>query len=288
MILLYLLATISLVLELVSVTQGFIYTPSGPERLMFFADLQRPLGVANEFIYIVMLCISDLVLVWRCWIVWNKNWLVIVLPVLMIVGQVVTGCVAVGEYLTPNTPNVYAIRPWASSMYAASLVTNVILSSTIGGRLWWSMRSSSKLVAGARHGIRDALRLVIESGLAITSAKIIEFTLFQIAFINGNENQAIFVMLGAMPQIFGIIPTLILLSIQTGITPVDGYGSNTSSGSSPFLGATKPRTPVLPNKVYGRKGGDMPFVSVETAIYKDSEDNDLELADRQEAGSSNV
>ncbi|KZO94708.1 hypothetical protein CALVIDRAFT_197970 [Calocera viscosa TUFC12733] len=287
---LYILGTASVALGLATAIQGFILTSTSAARLAYFSNVAQPLIVANTFIYIIMLCISDLVLVWRCWLVWNKKWVIAMLPILMVVGQVAAGCGAVGQYLGPNMPGDYAIRPWATAMYAMSLATNITLSLLIAGRLWWVMRASSQYVVGGRHGTYGALRLVIESGLAITSAKIIEFVLFQMAFLNNAQNEAIFVMYLAMPQILGIIPTLIILSIQTGVSPAGVYSVSTTAGSSTAPPSTAKRTlPRRGSNVYGQKvSSEMPTVSVETATYKDTDDSDVELASRRATGSSIV
>ncbi|EJU01343.1 hypothetical protein DACRYDRAFT_107895 [Dacryopinax primogenitus] len=282
-IILYVLATASLALELVRLVQGFIYPPD-IGRIAFFSDIVEPLSVTNEFIYVIMLTISDMILVWRCWLVWNKSRLVIVLPIMMTVGEAVTGFVAVGMFLGPVQPTYDSVRPWASSMYAISLVANITLTMLIGGRLWWIMRSSSRFIAGGRHGTRDALRLIVESGAAISSAKLIEFVLFQVAFMDNSENMAIYVLYEAMPQIFGIIPTMILLSIQMGVTPLYAYALNPSptAPNSAFSSPSKFRYPLHPQRIYARKKAtesDGPFVSVETEIYKDT-DKGVEMVQR--------
>ncbi|KZT59991.1 hypothetical protein CALCODRAFT_492976 [Calocera cornea HHB12733] len=285
---LYVLATASLCVEYAAVIRGFIYTSTPIDRIIFFSNVAQPLIVANDFIYIVMLVLSDLVLVWRCWVVWGKRWITIVLPIAMVVGEAVTGFAAIGQYLTPDPPDNYAaIQAWASALYALSLATNIMLSLLIAGRLWCIMRASSHLIVVGRHGTRDALRLVVESGLAITSAKIIEFVLFEIAFSKDNQNFAVYVLWEIMPQILGIIPTLILLSIQVGVIgPAD---AGTTEGSfAPSTSATKQNMVARPNMVYGRNTSDMPVVSVETAIYKDPDDNGLRSAGRRGTGSSSV
>lgn len=132
---------------------------------------------------------------------------------LMLLAEATVGYVAVGPYLSPQLLADSSTKPLGTATFCISLGANVIVSGLIAGRLWWISRQTSKLITHGRHGTHEALRLVIESGLAITTAKIIEFICYQIAFANHRSVEAIYTVFQAMPQIFGIIPTLIPLSI---------------------------------------------------------------------------
>ncbi|KZO94706.1 hypothetical protein CALVIDRAFT_538815 [Calocera viscosa TUFC12733] len=279
MILLYVLATGHISLDFARLIEGFIYTESGPERIAFFSNVALRINVAKDFLYVTSLTIADTVIVWRCWIVWSKNWIVVAFPIILVIGEAVSGYGAIGKYLSPHLTTDTSIKPWGTALFSLSLATNVLVSSLTAGRIWWISRAAHKLRSGRSPSL-GAIIVIIESGLAITLAKIIEFTTYQIAFAGTVNMQAIYVMFEVMPQLFGIIPTVILLSIQIGIT----------SSSRSYM-PSGPRSPTLPGPTRetnltsftGRTTQTLPTlpeVTIEMDISRDPDQRESEPAGR--------
>ncbi|KZT59990.1 hypothetical protein CALCODRAFT_515700 [Calocera cornea HHB12733] len=287
-ILLYLLGTLNVALDFTRLIQGFVFTSSAQERIEYFSNVAAGINVAKDFTYITMLWISDSILVWRCWIVWRRSWLVIFFPLIMLLGEAVVGYVAIGKYLSPNMPTDASIKPLGTAMFSISLGTNVLVTGMIAGRLWWVSRQTAKIVASGRHATSGALRLVIESGLAITTAKIIEFICYQIVFASDASVQALYTVFEAMPQIFGIIPTLILLSIQLKVIPSESPHSVSYSSRSGrslpiyFKTSAERHSHPRPMGTFEHKPSDLPIICVETAVFKDNsrDSTDVELGER--------
>ncbi|EJU01331.1 hypothetical protein DACRYDRAFT_22507 [Dacryopinax primogenitus] len=277
---LYVLATCHITLDFVRLIQGFVFTDSGLPRIYFFSNVALKINVAKDFLYITSLIIGDSVIVWRCWIVWRKKWVVVAFPILMVVGEAIAGYVAIGKYLSPDLTTDTSIKPWGTAMFSISLATNILVTSLTAGRIWWISRTTNKLMAGTGAGTRSlaAITLIIESGLAITLAKIIEFATFQIAFAGTVNMQAIYIMFELMPQLFGIVPTVIILSIQVGVTSSKAYSAGNGPHSLPRNGVFGANSGEAHVTSYGRRTpGAFPIVSVETTTYGDHHASEIEL-----------
>ncbi|KZT59998.1 hypothetical protein CALCODRAFT_553941 [Calocera cornea HHB12733] len=289
MIGLYVLATCHISLDFARLIQGFIFTDSGMDRIIFFSNVGIHINVAKDFFYITSLIVGDSIIVWRCWIVWRKKWVVVALPILMVVGEAIAGYVAIGKYLSPDLATDTSIKPWGTAMFSVSLATNVLVTSLTAGRIWWISRTTNKLMAGGGTRSLDAITLIIESGLAITIAKIIEFATFQIAFAGTVNMQAIYIMFELMPQLFGIIPTVIILSIQVGVTSSKAYSAGNGPRSFPRSNPYGSNSGDANLTSFGRRtGGNFPVVSVETNTYGDHHGSEIELGAKLGAKNSKL
>ncbi|KAI0826087.1 hypothetical protein BC629DRAFT_1603933 [Irpex lacteus] len=159
----------------------------GPDTIHYLANMQQPLTVGKDFMYIMSMIIADTVVVWRCYVVWQADPRVVALLGFLLFGTI--QAVDVG----------YAL-------YAVSLATNVITSFCTVGRVWWQTRALSRSL-----------------GSVIAAAKVVEFVLYIIVPSHGQVNgcNGLYVIFDMMPQINGIMPTLIIITVNAGMTIAD-------------------------------------------------------------------
>ncbi|KAI0753227.1 hypothetical protein C8Q80DRAFT_1097478 [Daedaleopsis nitida] len=228
-VMLYLLATAHMSLVLVRLIQGFITFRDSIGPVLYFADISVRLNMAKDYIYITSLVVGDLVVVWRLYVVWGRNGWIAVFPVTMTAGELVTGYGSISQWLLPK-PNPYTIAHWGTAMFAISLSTNVIVTVAIASRIWCvpsHIVSSTRSVTTRSRNMRIII-LVIESGALITAAKLTEFVLFKNAPLDGIHGlNAMYIVYECMPQITGIVPTMIVYAVNNGFTDTDDYHTNT-------------------------------------------------------------
>ncbi|KAF8341125.1 hypothetical protein F5887DRAFT_385332 [Amanita rubescens] len=119
-------------------------------------------GVVDMLSYII----TDSVLIFRCWAVYNRSWRIIVLPFLLLLYDISTlimmtywNVTATGAVSTGFDNQLLAIQ----GSYFASTIINIYATSAIVVKIWRNTLS--------RHLCRFTIRVVAESGLlyAITS-----------------------------------------------------------------------------------------------------------------------
>lgn len=160
--------------------------------------------------------IGDLVLVYRCWMLWGKNYYVVILPLL----SAFAGFACIMEVLhliittDPTSPAPPpAITTLGLAGYILPLATNVVVTFLIVYRIWISSRivKESPVVIGQGASHR-AMMLIIESGALYLIIQFVFVVLFAI------QHPALGIVAVMATQIYGIAPTLIIIRVGLGIS----------------------------------------------------------------------
>ncbi|KAI0718517.1 hypothetical protein C8T65DRAFT_570412 [Cerioporus squamosus] len=219
-VILYILATAHAALALVRLIQGLILYRDTIGPIPYFADVSIRLNVAKDYIYVTNLFVGDMVVVWRLYVVWGKNLWVSAFPIMVTIGELIAGYGSVSHYLLPD-PTVESTVSWGTAMFVTSMATNIILTGAIASRIWYVYITKKPKAMGLQTSSRynRVLLLIIESGAIIAAAKVTEFTLFQLAPDDGiNGTNALYIVFEIMPQITGIVPTVIVYAVNSGYT----------------------------------------------------------------------
>jgi len=157
---------------------------------------------------------SQLILIYRCYLVWGRNIWVTIFPILMSLATVACGVGLIGLVLTinPTAPTApAAIVPVGTAGFSLSLCLNFIVSALIAGRIW-SISRQNRLhgISHSDSAISRAIGIVVESGLLFLSAQFVFVVLFAIA------HPALAVVEPMATQIYGISPTLVIVHVGMG------------------------------------------------------------------------
>ncbi|KAL0563948.1 hypothetical protein V5O48_018110 [Marasmius crinis-equi] len=169
--------------------------------------------------------------VYRLYVVWNYQWKVAFIPVVMLIATSLCGYIGVWQYshIQPGSDAfVEKIVVWGQVLFGLSLATNIMGTAlphnryaATAGRIWWvGRRIESHASEGwglvKRH--RRAAAMMIESGALYS----LSFLIFIILY--ATSMQAMNIAFDALVQITGIAPTLIIVRVAL----VSAAGENTS------------------------------------------------------------
>ncbi|KAI0716740.1 hypothetical protein C8Q76DRAFT_591603, partial [Earliella scabrosa] len=185
-----------------------------------FANETKPMLGADILLSVCDL-LGNLILIYRCWIIWGRNYWIVGLPTLTAIAGF--SCVAGVAHLVitkdPTSPlPPPAIIPLGLATYSLPLATNVITTGLIVGKLRW-MLHSTVLVGGRSTGIfqrgygavQRAAGIFIESGVLYLITQLILVVLFSI------DHPANLIVSEIAVQVYGIASTLIVMRITLGI-----------------------------------------------------------------------
>ncbi|KAG1796262.1 uncharacterized protein HD556DRAFT_1441555 [Suillus plorans] len=177
---------------------------------------ETPGLIGADFLISFTDLVGDLVLVYRCWMLWDRNYYVVILPLLTAFGGF--ACIMEVLHLVITMDPTSPAPPPATvglglAGYILPLATNFVVTSLIVYRIWTSSRvvKESPIVIGQGASHR-AMMLIIESGALYLITQFVFVVLFSIQ----HPSQGIVAVIAT--QVYGIAPTLIIIRVSLGIS----------------------------------------------------------------------
>ncbi|KAJ7104976.1 hypothetical protein C8R44DRAFT_807365 [Mycena epipterygia] len=170
------------------------------------------LDVAQNIVFVINNGVTDMLFLYRCYIIWGSRWKVVVLPALCILATVVLGFVATVSY-DSLTQRHYIDRRLPFIM---GVVTNVFLVCLTAGRIWW-VRRESRLLRGtvSREPYHTVIAMILESGSIYCLCMILQVIAQSLAPSNAS-NIFLGISTGFGQQVVNIAPTLIVVRVGLG------------------------------------------------------------------------
>ncbi|KAJ7738058.1 hypothetical protein DFH07DRAFT_752699 [Mycena maculata] len=258
-ILLYSCATIHSSISWEFLVLAFHNYGTSPDLLNALIHPDLKLKIVGLIANLLSIVLADAIMVWRCWIIWGRSWIVVVLPILATVsGTVCAGLGVAGQIAvafaqdstsaTRLAPLVRFSTPFLSMSLVVTLYTTVVIA-------WRIIRVQQY---AKKHGIKrvnfdysPVLEIVIESS-ALYATSLFVFVVL-LAMKNPNQNY----LQNIHAQIAGIAPTIMIFRIAVGHARKNedwtSPGSDLDLGSS--VETSRPRGPDHLTGMDGVEGG---------------------------------
>ncbi|KAG6812293.1 hypothetical protein H0H92_003602 [Tricholoma furcatifolium] len=191
-ILMYLLATAQIVIDTTSIFQAFISLDRAARKARL-ADISIPVNATKRAIFFGMMILGDAIAIYRCYIIWLKNWWLIAIPSACSLISAILAYMTIWATQHPEAGNFILSTPWTygTAIFVLSLVANAIATSLVAYRIWSNEREFNKTLGASDSGItrlasagRSRLlpiaRIVFESGLLNTAYLIVYITVLQV------------------------------------------------------------------------------------------------------------
>lgn len=186
------------------------------------------LRLGQDIILAMNNLVTDLLFLYRCFVIWGAKRGILVLPGMFIFATVVVGCIAALQYA-----GLITLDPSVDPRVPVSMagVTNTLLMCLTAGRIWY-IRRETKALTGQSFQKRyaTAIAIVLESGVLYSLCVIT----YVISTSIGTKSASETIFRGvawSMVQIgVNIVPTLILVRVGMGRstenTPTSTLGSS--------------------------------------------------------------
>jgi len=215
--------TLHLAIDLSRILQGFLVERDAPGGTIgYFAKLFLWSQVFKTAIFAVQTVLADSFATYRCWVVWGRSWAIFV-PALFVVGTFITGVGIVhGCAVLKDGEDVFAgsLTGWITSFFTLTLTTNIVCTSLIAIRIWYTTRKVSRF--SGQQTLMPVVIVVLESG-AIYSISCL--TLLTVYVLGSNAQYP--ALDGTFP-IISIVFNLIIVRIALGIAHGGASGVHTT------------------------------------------------------------
>ncbi|KAF8879029.1 hypothetical protein BD779DRAFT_1447229 [Infundibulicybe gibba] len=212
----FLLSMTQFVVDTAYIFSGFIALansdPTRTTRQKYFSDLTQPLYAARHAVYFTMMLVGDAIVVkYRCYIVWNCNVKIVVIPILCSLGSAACAYRTIWGIqhfvLTPTFATLEHNMGFA--IFSLSFAANTIATSLIAYKIWRADQRQRKITSttsqtSARHSLLPIARIIVESG-AINTAYLLTYVV--ILQYNSNGIQ----IMASITPLVGVIFTMVII-----------------------------------------------------------------------------
>ncbi|KAG2141105.1 hypothetical protein DEU56DRAFT_283900 [Suillus clintonianus] len=236
-VLLLVLSTAHMVVDIIRTEDGLVKyrsTFSGSSAA-FFADVPGEIFVIKNVIFVLQTLVADGVVIYRCYVVWQTVWVIILPSILW------CSVAAIGVYSACNFSQVAhianissnvtgpATREWILTFYALEFVTNLLSSGLLAFRIWKIERSVST-ARTTKVTTTSILRVVVDAAIVYSIA------LLCTLITSVCSNNGIFVMIDILMPIISIVFYMVMIRIAISrnshiLTVRGGSTSETNRGN---------------------------------------------------------
>ncbi|KAG8998132.1 hypothetical protein FRB94_007188 [Tulasnella sp. JGI-2019a] len=193
---------------------AFIPLRTDPGTLVYLSSYKDAIAPSKDILYMFSLLITDMLLIYRLWMVWRSNRYAFVIAGVLICAMLVVGTAVsiyeVKQAIVGDARYVEVVYHWTTAGTAVILCTNVFVTSCIAGRLWWV---SSRQPAGVGYvtasWYRRTIFIVIQSGAIYCSCVIMQLFLYA-----AGMKTVVYLFLHISPAVVALTPTAIIFQLS--------------------------------------------------------------------------
>ncbi|KAG0702262.1 hypothetical protein DFH29DRAFT_508952 [Suillus ampliporus] len=186
-LLLFMLSTAHMIVNIIRAEDAFVKyrTTFKDGPIGFLADVAQETYVVKHALYVVQTLLADGMVIYRCYVVWQSIW-VIILPSMLWCSVAVTGVGAVYSVSQADSGNIFAraLAKWVTAFFASTIATNLLSSGILAYRIWMIQRSVST-ARTTKSTVMPIVRVLVDAAILYSAV------LFSalITFVVGNNGQ---------------------------------------------------------------------------------------------------
>ncbi|KAG2107875.1 hypothetical protein BD769DRAFT_1366085 [Suillus cothurnatus] len=213
-VLLFALSTAHIVINIIRTEEGLVqYLDKFPgKQEAFFADISRESFEIENTIVVLQTLLGDGVVIYRCYVVWQSVW-VIILPSILWCSVAVTGGYSIYSFshTTSISRKVFSheTRQWISAFSALTIATNLLSSGLLAYRIWKIERNVANSLT-TKITTTSILRVVTDAAILYSIALLCTF----ITLICSNDGPL--VMIELLTPIISITFYMVIIRIAMG------------------------------------------------------------------------
>ncbi|PPQ65508.1 hypothetical protein CVT24_010804 [Panaeolus cyanescens] len=182
-----------------------------------------------------MTWLGDILVIYRTYIVWERNLWIIALPVLIDIANMVVNSMTMYWFTHPNLVPRSVLYSWYLPVYPLIFAQNVLTTGLLAYKIWSQHRESvAHGVAPSSDGLTLAYvaRIIIESAIVYTLELLVTIVLITI------RHPAAGMVIVCMVPSIGIVFVLLAIRVYFGGKPMDGGKDKFASHLPSWLGTS--------------------------------------------------
>ncbi|KAJ6589485.1 hypothetical protein B0H19DRAFT_1103938 [Mycena capillaripes] len=244
----FMIATMHLGMNIFRLIRGYVdfrLAPGGP--VGYIGTLKLWDHIFKDTLYATQSIIGDAAAVYRCWILWGRDYRVIIFPSMLLIVSTVSGYMVCGLYSTED-PNATVFDPrltnWITTFYSVAVTQNIMTTGLMSWRLWLGERRAAAYRVGSST-FMPILLILVESAALYLFVEIILLSLYSVNY------NAQYILLECVTPVVGFTFSLITIRINLRSQKLANATSMSGAGRSTVqtIGSVPMRTIVIARHV---------------------------------------
>ncbi|KAF7419689.1 hypothetical protein PC9H_002281 [Pleurotus ostreatus] len=161
----FFISTWHLAMNAFRLLQGFaVHAGARGGALAYLGNMRMWDHILKDTLYATQEILGNAAGIYRCFILWNSDWRIIALPLLLLVGSIVSGYTVCAHYTQVEpTETIFdpRLKPWLEAFYSIAVVQNVITTTLMAFRIWRTSAQSAQY--RTENALLPVVRILIES-----------------------------------------------------------------------------------------------------------------------------
>ncbi|KAJ7734988.1 hypothetical protein B0H16DRAFT_1892335 [Mycena metata] len=225
-ILMFVVATAHVAMSCYRMIRGYVdfrNAPGGP--VSFLAVIPDWTHTFNDVLFTLQSLLGDAMAVYRCWILWNRDYRFVILPFCLLLVSLVSGAKVTTSVADASTFKFdTSLRIWITLFFSVAVAQNIITTTLMAVRLWLTEQKSMRFRMGS-GAFLPVIRILVESAALYL---FLEILLLVFSALNYNVQ---YILQDAMTPVIGITFGLIMVRIILRAQNQSSHGRARTIGS---------------------------------------------------------
>ncbi|KAK7690206.1 hypothetical protein QCA50_006857 [Cerrena zonata] len=240
--LMFIIATLHLAINAYRLVTGYVnHADTTGGVIAYLGDLSSWHHVLKDGLFATQELFGDSVAIYRCWVIWNHNYRIILIPSILFLATTALAYAALALFtqLPPDTSifsTHFKLRHWITIFYALEVVQSALITGFIAYRIWTTDRAVAPFRPDARGKLLPIVRILIESVALQLTAEFILLILYAV------KNNGQYIVLETICSLVGITYTALTIRVtlqlqlretfsqDPGLSSLDFHSTSRSSG----------------------------------------------------------
>ncbi|TFK28529.1 hypothetical protein FA15DRAFT_685307 [Coprinopsis marcescibilis] len=169
----------SIIYKMIRAYALFIGTPPNLP-VVYFQDFIKWDNFAHPVILALLTWLGDYLVIYRCFLIWRRNYYVILLPAFLLLVSLGTTSVNLYWFQHPDSIPFDTMTHFLNVIFPVNLIQNILTTGLIAFKVWKQHRETraSGLMLGSNIDLITVLRIVVESALIYTVEMFVMIIMF--------------------------------------------------------------------------------------------------------------
>ncbi|KAJ8502822.1 hypothetical protein ONZ45_g11409 [Pleurotus djamor] len=206
----FIIATVHLGVNGYRLMQGFsVHVHQQGGGAAYIGILRQWDHIFKDVLFATQEILGNAAAIYRCFILWNHSWRIVALPLLLLVGSIVSGYSLCAHYVNIDLHKTIfdpLVMQWILAFYSIAIIQNVMTTSLIAYRIWSTSSKSAKYKT--ENVLLPILRILVESAAMQLVVEVLLLALY------ARKSDAQYILLEIITPVVGITFNAITLRIR--------------------------------------------------------------------------